>query len=683
MKTTSLPPCLFRAAPALLALSTAGLLHAAEGGAPATPAITINASLVKGRSSPILYGLMTEEINYSYDGGLYGELIANRAFQDDASAPAHWSVNAENGATGTLALDRNAPLNDALKTSLRFEFSASGAGQRAGVSNGGFWGIPVRPSCTYRVSLYAKAAPGFKGPLTLALAGNDTAETFATAEVPALSETWRKYDVTLTTGAGITPSKNDRFVIWTAGSGTIWLQNVSLFPPTYNNRPNGNRADIMELLAEYRPAFLRFPGGNYLEGNTLATRFNWKETIGDISLRPGHMNDAWRYHSSDGMGLLEFLEWCEDLKMQPVLAVYAGLALRNGGAVSPGADLAPHVQDALDEIEYVTGDTGTQWGARRAHDGHPAPFALTYVEIGNEDWRDTYDGRFTQIYDAIKARYPQLQLIDSSARSAPGGRVTTFAKARKADVYDCHLYTRSAEQSEARSTDYDAYDRSGPKIFEGEWATRVGAPTPNMTGAIGDAAYMTGLERNSDIVIMASYAPLFVNVSPGGMQWPTDLIGYDAIGSYGSPAFYAQVMFNNNRGDEILTTSAENVGTRTWQAPACRRGQPPAPPPQQVPTLFHVATRDSRTGTIYLKMVNPLGTPQDVRLEIKGASSVAPDGESVIMKADSLSDTNSLAQPRKIVPVTARESGFGPSFTRTLAPYSINILKISTKPSQN
>ena len=162
----------------------------------------------------------------------------------------------------------------------------------------------------------------------------------------------------------------------------------------------------MELLAAYHPAFLRFPGGNYLEGNTLKTRFNWKETIGDISQRPGHLDDAWRYHSSDGLGLLEFLEWCEDLKMQPVLAVYAGLALRNGGVVAPGADLAPYVQDALDEIEYVTGDPNTGWGARRAQDGHPAPFALTYVEIGNEDWRDTYDGRFTQIYDAIKAKYP-------------------------------------------------------------------------------------------------------------------------------------------------------------------------------------------------------------------------------------------------------------------------------------
>jgi alpha-N-arabinofuranosidase len=215
----------------------------------------------------------------------------------------------------------------------------------------------------------------------------------------------------------------------------------------------------------------------------------------------------------------------------------------------------------------------------------------------------------------------------------------------------------------------------------------AGSPTPNFAGALGDAAYMTGFERNSDVVIMASYAPLFVNVSNAlagrgavgsSMQWPVNLIGYDALNSYGSPAFYAQVMFNHNRGDEILTTSASNVGSRTWQAPAGRGGGQ-APAPREIPTFFQSATRDSKTGIIYLKLVNPLGTPQDVRVEIKGVASVAAKGESVIMKADSLEATNSIAEPRKIVPVTAAESGFGVTFTRTLAPYSINILKLSSK----
>jgi len=355
----------------------------------------------------------------------------------------------------------------------------------------------------------------------------------------------------------------------------------------------------MALLDTYHPAFLRFPGGNYLEGNTIAQRFNWKNTLGDLSQRPGHPNDAWRYRSSDGMGLLEFLEWCEDLKMQPVLAVYAGYSL-HGERVTPGPDLDPYVQEALDEIEYVTGNTSTKWGAERAQDGHPDPFKLTYVEIGNEDFFDrvgggNYDGRFTQIYHAIKKAYPDLQLIASDGQ-ARNGTVNTAVKSSQPDVLDSHIYTNSRQQSETASHEFDKLDRNGPKIFKGEWATRVGTPTPNLTGAIGDAAYMTGLERNSDIVVMASYAPLFVNVSNpvrgtgGSMQWPTDLIGYDALTSYASPSFYAQAMFNNNRGDVILPSLPT---TSPPKATAPRRTRPQRPassrrsprPPNRHPLL--------------------------------------------------------------------------------------------------
>ena len=273
-----------------------------------------------------------------------------------------------------------------------------------------------------------------------------------------------------------------------------------------------------------QPKFLRFPGGNYVEGNTIAERFNWKETIGDVSQRPGHRS-PWGYWSTDGFGLLEFLEWCEDLKMEPVLAVYAGYSLRQQH-IDPGTNLDSFVQDALDEIEYVTGDANTKWGAQRVKDGHSKPFPLRYVEVGNEDFFDrsgSYEGRFAQFYDAIKAKYPNLQVI-----------ATTPVKSRVPDLVDEHYY-RSQEDMQAHALDYDKYSRTNKtKIFVGEWATRVGSPTPNMAGALGDAAWMTGMERNSDIVLMECYAPLFVNVSQltgGGrsMQWATDLIGYDAL----------------------------------------------------------------------------------------------------------------------------------------------------------
>ncbi len=684
MSPTCLPR-LLQILPVLLA-AACGVM-AGEAAAP-SPTITIHADQIKGPSSPMLYGIMTEEINYSYDGGLYAELVQNRAFLDNADSPVHWSLVQDTGAAGTIALDKTQPLNDALPVSLKLEITAGGAQQRAGIANDGYWGIAVRPATAYRASFYAKAAPGFSGPLTVSLENNDGSTVFASANVTGVTGAWKKYEVKLTTGRGFQPSATNRLAIRASAPGTLWFGLVSLFPPTLNNRPNGLRPDIMALLAEYKPAFLRFPGGNYLEGNDIKNYFKWKQTLGDLSQRPGHMS-PWRYRSSDGMGLLEYLEWCEDLKMQPLLAVFAGLLLGQGGEILPGEALQPYVQEALDEIEYVTGDTSTKWGAERAKDGHPAPFKLTYVEVGNEDWRGDYNGRFKQIHDAIKAKYPNLQLIDSSIRGGVGanGRLTSRVTDLTADVHDHHLYTNSELQSEFSSTSYDNYDRKGPKVFEGEWATRVPAnqPTPNFAGALGDAAYMTGFERNSDMVIMAGYAPLFVNISnpagrgtPGSsMQWPVNLIGFNALGSYGSPSFYAQVMFNNNRGDQILTSSVSGVGTRTWQAPAGRDGGQP-PPAREVPTLFHAVTRDSKTGIIYLKVVNPLGTPQDVHVDIQGARSVAAKGESVIMKAGSPEETNSIAEPKKIVPVTAAETGFGASFTRTLAPYSINILKLSS-----
>ena len=664
--------------------------------------LKIQADQIAAKVSPKLYGLMTEEINYSYEGGLYGELIRNRTFKASPTNALFWSAVG----SATLSLDTNQPLNAALNVSLKLAASKAGDKAPAGIANAGFWGIPLRPNTAYNASFYARAKYS-GGPLTVSLvsvlgtndvkveavtdgkaAGDYTWQlgeatiTQASAVVPAVSKKWRKYEVTLMTG-NIAPSKDNKLVITTAKPkswwaklwwkpGPVWFSQVSLFPPTFNNRANGNRPDIMQLLADMQPSFLRFPGGNYLEGNTIATRFDWKKTIGDISERPGHMNDGWRYWSTDGMGLLEFLGWCEDLKMEPVLAVYAGYSLR-GQHVTPGPDLNPYVQDALDEIEYVTGDTSTKWGARRAKDGHPAPFALEYVEIGNEDWFDrsgSYDGRFAQIYDAIKAKYPKLQLI-----------ATTKVSSRTPDVIDDHFY-RTSMQMQSDTHHYDNTARTGPKIFVGEWATREGAPTPNMNAALGDAAWMTGMERNSDLVVMHCYAPLFVNVNPGAMQWRTDLIGYDAMTSYGSPAYYAQKMFSANRGDVVLTTTAENLPTRDWQPPAARRNGATStnlPPLQKIPTLFYNATREAQSGTIILKVVNSGGAAQEVQVDVGGVPAIDASGNAIVLSASAPEDTNSITEPNKIVPVTATVDGLGKNFTRTFPPYSITVLRMKAR----
>jgi alpha-L-arabinofuranosidase len=335
--------------------------------------------------------------------------------------------------------------------------------------------------------------------------------------------------------------------------------------------------------------------------------------------------------------------------------------------VNPGPDLDPFVQEALEEIEYVTGGTNTVWGARRARDGHPAPFKLRYVEIGNEDWFDksgSYDARFAQFHDAIKAKYPQLKTISTIGYDQPA---TNRVVSRKPDMLDEHYYL-STDEFAAKTPGYaKEYDRSGPEVFVGEWAahevtpprpweegSKKLAPTPAMKAAIGDAIFMAAMERNSDLIKMQCYAPVLVNVNPGGRQWRPDLIGYDALTSYGSPSYYAIKMFNENMGDGIL-----NVTTASTQ-------------------IQGSATRDSRTGDIFVKLVNPQATDETINLEISGVKSLAGTAKMTTLSG-SPEDTNSIKHPRNVIPVTTTLQGVKPRFALTLPANSFVVLKLKGK----
>ena len=661
------------------------------------PVLQIHADKVTAKMPPTFYGLMTEEINYSYEGGLYGELVRNRAFKADAiqeiikpenydpakhypvkiavtNAPKFWSTVG----SAKISLDTNTPMNEALNVSLKLDASGASKDSPAGIANGGYWGIPMKPNTTYHASFFAKGN-NFSGALTVSLESADGRKVFSDAVVTGIGGDWKKFEVLLKTDAATPPSKENRLVISTTKPGTIWLQQVSLMPPTYKNRPNGNRTDISQILDDAHPKFLRFPGGNYVEGDYFNERFNWKETIGPIEQRPGHRS-CWGYWSTDGFGLPEFLGWCQDLNMEPVLAVFAGYTLKKD-VIPAGPKLEPYVQEALEEIEYVTGDASTKWGAQRVKDGYPNPFKLRYVEIGNEDWFDrsgSYDGRFAQFYDAIKAKYPQLKIISTVGYEHPEAQ---RVHSRTPDLVDEHYY-RSEEEMESQSFVYDSRDRSNPtKIFVGEWATRVGSPTPNMAGALGDAAWMCSLERNADIVLMHCYAPLFVNVSDLGagksMQWKSDLIGYDALNSYGSPSYYAQQMFGTHGGDEVLATDAQNLPTYNWQIPARKRNGVDVPATtREVKSLFYSATRETGSGKIIVKIVNRADAPQEVKLEISGVNSIAGKGTATVLKADNRDTTNSLDDPKKVVPTTETVDGLGTRFTRTFPPCSITILEL-------
>jgi alpha-N-arabinofuranosidase len=440
----------------------------------------------------------------------------------------------------------------------------------------------------------------------------------------------------------------------------------------------------MQLMVDMKPGFLRYPGGNYLEGNSLAERWAWKTTLGPLEDRAGHGNSAWRYRASDGMGMLEFLEWCEDMNAEPVLAVYDGLSLRQS-YVASAEELPQFVQEALDAIEYVTGDASTKWGAQRAKDGHPKPFKLTYVEVGNEEalggaTPTSYVPRFEAFYDAIKAKYPNLQIISSMAGTARNLSALT----RKPDVVDDHYYM-SIQQSLTRAHIYDDYDRSGPKIFVGEWATRVPTTgdTCSMAEGAADAAFLTGLERNADVVVMNCYAPLFVNVNPGGRQWAVDLIGYDTLTSFGSPSYYVQKMFSRNRGDVVLPVQLGSAPTTQVATPQGRgRGAATAPAAAPVMTtvdqFFATASRDNASGDVILKLVNMQDGPQAVNIDLQGVSSVASQAKVEVLSGDPAA-VNTIAEPTKIAPRQITISNAAARFSHELPANSVSVIRLKTK----
>jgi alpha-N-arabinofuranosidase len=639
------PPKFKPAVSRLLALAAAAAmpLAVAQSSHAQQPSLTIRVDHPTAKVSPRQYGLMTEEINFSYDGGIYPELVRDRTLGKDWQALAHWTMVSAGDSVVKVSVDAHDGPSQAIDRSLKVQIAKASESSPAGVQNDGYWGMAVRPNWTYTGSFYARTdATGL--PIKISLVNDNTGEAAAIATVAGVSGEWKQYKYTLKTGPNVAASANNHLQLTTTRPATIWFDLVSLFPPTYHDRKGGNRIDLMEKLAAMHPAFLRLPGGNYLEGDHIKERFEWKKTIGPWTERPTHPS-PWHYRSSDGMGLLEFLQWCEDLKMEPVLAVYAGYSMAQEH-VNPGPDLEPYIQDALDEIEYVVGGPDTKWGAERAKNGHPAPFPLHFIEIGNEDFFDrsgSYEGRFAQYYKAIKQKYPDLQLI-----------ATMPVKNTKPDVLDEHFYM-SAEQSFGDASHYDHTDRNGPKIFVGEWATREGDPTPNLQAALGDAAWMTGMERNSDIVIMASYAPLFVNVNAGAMQWPTDLIGYNPLSSYGSPSYYAQQMFSTHLGNEVVDAKFADAGER----------------------IYTSVTRVDKDRKLYIKVVNGTSETRQIAISLQGENSVAKNARLITLAGKSPNATNTIDDPEAVVPVEKAVNVSGATFHQSFVPYSVNVLELS------
>ena len=567
----------------LLAASTAAALlagcsSAAAEAAPGTPSagtIKIDTARPGAKISPLLYGIFFEEINRAGEGGIYAEMIQNRSFEDNRSFPIAWfSEKAD------ITLDRTGSIHADNPTSLKVVAQAGGRVMNRGFVGGPQGGNPRRASrqwqsdaagqpgqlfvearAEYDLTLYARSEKGGER-LDVSLVGGDGKVLAHTTITP--TKEWKKYTLLLTAQR---TDRNAQLVIGNARAATYWLDMVSLFPRrTWKNRKNGLRPDLMKMVAAMKPAFVRFPGGCFVEGRGIENRAIWKNSVGPVEQRKGQWC-IWQYQVSNGLGFHEYLQMCEDLGAEPLFVINCGIGheTRNGRDTMyevPMNEMQPFVQDALDAIEYANGPVTSKWGAERAKNGHSAPFNMKYMEIGNENGGRAYAERYALIAKAILEKYPYMRLVANEATAG-----------YENDILDPHLYSDS-NTFRRDATRFDNQDRKGPEIYFGEYAVTSGAGKGNLNAALGEAAFMTGLERNGDIVIMSSYAPLFRRA--GWETWNPDAIVFDQSRVFGTPSYWAQVMFANNRADRnldlTLTVSDEHqktfkgfVGLGSWE----------------------------------------------------------------------------------------------------------------------
>ena len=538
----------------IFSISLAALLLFRPGLAGAQNAVlTVDASQPGHRVSPSLWGIFFEDINLSADGGLYPELVRNRSFED-ADQPLFWTLASEGEAKCSMATEPWKQLNPFNSKNLRVKIEGAGS-----LENAGYWGMNIVGGDSYAFKLAARGADGFSGPLTVRVLSSSD-KCLMRGEIPSLSSDWNYYYLDLTASAS---DPHARLQICFAGRGSLWLDMVSLVPKkTWKN--HGLRPDLAEALMALKPSFLRFPGGCWVEGEDRAHMYNWKRTVGDLDSRTSLYN-IWGYNATHGLGFYEYLQMAEDLGAAPVFCVNVGMSHRE---VVPMGQMALWVRDAMDAIEYANGSTNSYWGGQRAKAGHPGSFGLKTMEIGNENGGAAYRERWPLFVKAIKSEYAEVQLI---ANHWQGG----YPQNPMPELVDEHYYD-SPEFFMNQASRYDQYDRSGPKVFVGEFAVTKGCGKGNLRAAIGEAAFMTGLERNSDVVSMACYAPLLVNINH--RKWNPDLINFDSSRWYGIPSYYVQKLFSENRGDVTVPITVQSgkaeesmtgcIGVGTWDTQA-------------------------------------------------------------------------------------------------------------------
>ncbi|WP_211339722.1 alpha-L-arabinofuranosidase C-terminal domain-containing protein [Mucilaginibacter gracilis] len=539
-----------------------------------------------------------------------------------------------------------------------------------GLSNEGFRGMGITANEDYNFSVMARQTAGSPVKMVIELHG-DNGNVIAKTEITPTGNEWTRYAAKFTATA---TAKKAQLYVWLSGKGVIDIDMVSLFPQhTWKNRPGGLRADLVQKLADMKPGFLRFPGGCIVEGRELNNRYQWKKSIGDIDKRETIIN-RWNtefkhrltpdYYQSFGLGFMEYFLTAEDIGASPLPILNCGMACEfNTGELVPLNSLDPYVQDALDLIEFANGDSNTKWGKLRADLGHPAPFNLKMIGVGNEQWGEQYIDRWKVFTKAIKSKYPAIKIV-SALGPDPGGEkfdlLNKTFRSLGADILDEHYYA-VPKWFRDNATRYDNYDRKGPKIFAGEYAAQsisTGNPDNKNTWecALAEAAFMTGLERNADVVNMASYAPLFASVD--GWQWTPDLIWFDNLRSYATPDYYVQQLYSLNKGNDVVPLQLNK------QPVTGQNG------------TFATAVIDSQTKELIIKFVNTTPKPLNSDFLINGQKIKKQEGVLTTLQSDDIQQVNSLDNPAALSPVQQQLPILGNNISLLIKPYSFTILRI-------
>lgn len=601
----------------------------------------VNTKKVGAAVQPTMYGIFFEDINYAADGGLYGELVKNRSFEFP-DALMGWK------AFGKFEVKNDGPFE---RCPHYVVLNYSGHNDTAtGLQNEGYFGIGIEKDEEYRFTVWAKTVSGDAN-VEVSLVDESTMEEyqeFATAELKVSGNEWKKYELILKSPKTVQKA-NLRLLL--KGKNGVALEHVSLFPKhTFKDRENGMRRDLAQALYDLHPGVFRFPGGCIVEGSSLDQRYQWKNSIGPVENRPLNGN-RWLstfnyrlfpdYYQSYGLGFYEYFLLSEDIGAEPLPVLNVGMACQFQNQNDPSAhvavkDLQPYIQDCLDLIEFANGDVNTTWGKKRAEMGHPAPFNLKFLAVGNEQWDDLYYERLRPFVKAIKAKYPNIKLIGTSGPDSEGEMFEKGWKAMKelkADLVDEHFY-RDEHWFLSHGLRYEGYDHKGPKVFAGEYACHgKGKKWNHFETSLYEAAFMTDLERNADVVDMATYAPLFAHVD--GWQWRPDMIWYDNTRMFKSVSYYVQQMYACNKGTNVLPL------TMNGKSVAGQEGQD---------GLFASAVVDKKKGEIIVKVANTSDKAQDVTLNLNGLKG-SRSATATTLQSDNMDAENTLDNPNLIRPV--------------------------------